>query len=453
MLPTIAQVAHRPSLPFALAFVLLVAGCSHIAVEPTPDTATGSDGRSVLRVALFPWIPDAAGDGFAALRRNLESEFERRHPDVDLEIRLKPWDDSYYSPAKIAGWLAGGEFDLVEIDTVILGDLVEAEVIEPWPPQDASTFFRAAVDGASIVANPGGDRTWWGVPHLMCGYFLVSQSDRIDGAPSIDEVTSAVREDGRPLLGNFDSSWDLPSLYLDARVDNGFDPADLRRAVEPPLDPATAGAVEKLAALCARDGQNPCVDGTYSDAWDGPVEAFVAGDASGYWGYSERLHLTVKSLRENPAAASKVRITDLRIATLPLGSEATPLLFTDALVRRRGCGAEGSCRRASVAFAEFMNSDWANRQVLLSGDAASIGEAAVPRYLLPATRAAFDIDAIRDDPTYAELREFADSGRALPNDGELYERRRVLAWLLVERLKASQAPTETVRPAPPPQGR
>ncbi|MEM8997238.1 MAG: hypothetical protein AAGF23_20815 [Acidobacteriota bacterium] len=408
-------------------FGLALAGCA--TTGGAPDLPTETTEKHVFRVALFPWIPDAAEDGFESLRSSLEEKFEEAHPQIDLHIRLEKWDDSYYSPAKIAGWLASDEFDVVEIDTVILGDLVKAEVIEPWPAQDASTFFRAAVQGSTIAAKDGGT-VWWGVPHLLCGFFIVSQSPAIDGAQTLTELVDAVERTGLPLLGNFDSSWDLPSLYLDSRVDNALDPSDLQEAVKPPLDTAAAAAVKELAALCDLDGDNPCVDGTYGDAWNAPVEKFLAGEAAGFWGYSERLHLTVKSLLSAGAP-----ISDIRVTTIPLGSQATPLLFTDALVRRRGCGADADCERASAAFAEFINSDWAVKEVLLSGDAASVGKEAIPRYLLPATRSAFDIDGIRDDRIYGELRIFAESGYSLPNDGELYERRRVIAWLLGQELE------------------
>ena len=116
-------------------------------------TATNADevsGRRTLKVALFPWIPDAANDGFASLRKRIEAEFEKRNPDIDLVLRLKKGDESYYNPAKIAGWLASGTYDLVEIDTIILGDLISSETIEPWNQQDNDAYFRAAVQGGTV---------------------------------------------------------------------------------------------------------------------------------------------------------------------------------------------------------------------------------------------------------------------------------------------------------------
>lgn len=406
--------------------LILVGGVS---AGVAPGTSTNPTEKQVFRVALFPWIPDAAEDGFESLRKNLEERFEQANPDIDLVIHLELLDDSYYSPAKVAGWLASEKFDLVEIDTVILGDLVEAQVIEPWPSQDESQFFRAAVQGSTISAEDG-SKVWWGVPHLLCGFFVVSRSPAIGEAKTIADLVAVVESSGLPLFGNFDSSWDLPSLYLDSRIDNDLDPSNLRTAVRPPLVISSSAAVKEFADLCDLNGKNPCVDGTFRNELDAPVKKFVAGETVGFWGYSERLHLTVKSLRSAGASTS-----DIHVTTIPLGTKVTPLLFTDALVRRSGCGANVSCDKASAAFIEFINSDWAVREVLLSGDAASVGKEAIPRYLLPATRSAFKIDGIRKDRIYSELQKFAEDGYSLPNDGELYERRRVIAWLLGQELK------------------
>ncbi len=414
----------------ASVIALMLAGCASTGTAPPSQRQVGEQTgeKEALKVALFPWIPDAAEDGFESLRKRLEAEFERRNPGIDLELRLKQWDDSYYAPAKIAGWLASGKYDLVEIDTILLGDLVEAGVVEPWPAQDESRFFRAAKQGATITDDDG-NSVWWGIPHLLCGFFLVSRSPNIDDSESLTELVAAVQDTELPLLGNFDSSWDLPSLYLDSRVDNDLDPSKLRKAVRPPLSSSAAGAVDQFAGLCEMDGKNPCVDGTFSDQWDAPVERFVAGEASGFWGYSERLHLTVKSLQETESS-----ITDLLVTSIPLGQQATPLLFTDAFVRRAGCMGDAACEESSSAFVGFINDSWAIEEVLLSGDAAAVGRHAVPRYLLPATKAAFDIEGIRKDRLFRELRPFAESGYSLPNNGEMYERRRVIAWLLGQEL-------------------
>lgn len=405
----------------------LLMSCATAGPQETPRETT--PGKSSLRVALFPWIPDAANDGFELLRKRLEEDFEKKNPTIDLTLRLVEYDDSYYQPAKLAGWLASQQYDLVEIDTVILGDLIAAEVIEPWSSQDSSEFLPAAVQASTVTAEDG-KVTWWGVPHLLCGYFIVTKSPEIDGATTLAELTDAVKKIGKPVYGNFDSSWDLPSLYLDSRVDNGLDPRDVPAAVKPPLHEASASSIRSFAELCENQGKNHCTDGTFSEQWDDPVKMFVAGEASAFWGYSERLHLTVRELQ-----AAKLSVDDVHVNTVPLGEKATPLLFTDSFVRRSGCGKDASCNQAAEAFIRYINSDEALSELLLSRDAEAAGLTPVPRYLLPASRSAFLIKGIKEDRLYNELKGFAEGGFALPNDADIYERRRVLAWLLEQKIK------------------
>ena len=57
-----------------LAVLVVCVGC---AVAEPPTT---------LRVALFPYIPDAANDQFAGMRQRLKTEFEAEHPGVRLTL-------------------------------------------------------------------------------------------------------------------------------------------------------------------------------------------------------------------------------------------------------------------------------------------------------------------------------------------------------------------------------
>ena len=188
--------------------------------------------------------------------------------------------------------------------------------------------------------------------------------------------------------------------------------------------------MKTLSHLCAQSGDNPCLDGTYSENWDAPVAQFVEGKAAAFWGYSERLHLTTERLE------TKARSTaSLRVNTLPLGSRAEPLLFVDAFVKRNGCSRDNQCRDAASAFVDFMNSDWALSEVLLSKDAEALGLNPIPRYLLPAAKSAFEIREIDKDPLYKELKPFVQSGYAIPNNADIYEKRHVLTWLLKKSLE------------------
>ncbi len=53
--------------------------------------------QQTLRVALFPYIPDAQNDKFSSLTTYLENAFQRANPGVDLQLRpLNPDDEEFY---------------------------------------------------------------------------------------------------------------------------------------------------------------------------------------------------------------------------------------------------------------------------------------------------------------------------------------------------------------------
>lgn len=65
----------------------------------------------------------------------------------------------------------------------------------------------------------------------------------------------------------------------------------------------------------------------------------------------------------------------------------------------------------------------------------AVPDTAVPRYLLPAARTAYDIKAVASDRLYEELRPFLEDGRAMPNNIDIFERRRAAKAALDAALK------------------
>ena len=55
---------------------------------PSESTKPAAPAPLVIKAALFPYIPDSAGDKFASLIARLESGFEAAQPGVDLQITI-----------------------------------------------------------------------------------------------------------------------------------------------------------------------------------------------------------------------------------------------------------------------------------------------------------------------------------------------------------------------------
>jgi thiamine pyridinylase len=358
---------------------------------------------TTLRVALFPYIPDAGGDQYRRLSAWIESTFEARNPGVDLQLRpLDPQGDDFYNiDTTLAGWLADGPgaYDVVEIDASVLGDLVARRWVQPWPARDSLAWHPAA-----RVAVRRGAVTY-GVPHWLCSYFVFTRQDAVHRAASITNLVQALNASapGKPavLVGNFKGSWETPGYYLDAYGEvRGWQAVPA--ALSPILDTTVLHPLLRLFRQCV--GQhNPCLFGAYEADSVAP-RIFARDSAVALVGYSERLHYVQSFL---PPGQPPVLVS-----AAPLGTGNTPVLFVDLLVKNTRC--QQACSAAADAFAAFLNDPAVVVQVVLSGEA---GVGATPRYLLPATLAPYFSAPLGTDPYYRTLWLAIEHAGPLPNVG------------------------------------
>ena len=410
----------------ALMSLLAMAACGDNASPELPGVDSGEDERTVLRVVTYPWIPDAGGDGFAALTRFIEEDFEDKFPDIDLQLR--PIADSFGvydldaddgGAGPLTRWLTNeptsspthGDNDgyhLVEIDTLLLGDIHERGLIAEWSDIDDGDWHEAAKQAVDI------DGSILGVPRFLCGHFIMSREPAITAANNVDELLSALDSldgDTRRLSGNFLGSWNSAALYIDAWIDTYPESAPIQafgaQSGTLDLDPEVLADLDALSLRCDMDGQNWCLDGTYDDYSDPDRAAkeFGRGLAASTFGYSERLHYIIKE-----SQGAGLSIDDIGISSVPMGDGSKPILFADAFVMRRDC--DEVCRDAAMTFVHYMNDPETHEAIMLSRDS---GEDLIPRYLIPATLSALSDSDLADDPFYAAIREQIRDGRAFPN--------------------------------------
>jgi thiamine pyridinylase len=381
------------------AMLLIVSGCAVKTSAAEPPTT--------LRVALFPYIPDAAGDQFAALRQRLKKEFEADHPTVQLTVDpINTQSEVFYDLTELEKLLspsAQPAADLVEIDTLFLGELIADDKIEKWDalprPED---WHPAAV--AAVTVN--GD--CYGTPHWLCSFFVYSHIPEMSDVHTSDDLVRLLDTKGvcaTHLTGNFAGSFTLPAIYLDAFAET-HGAASAATGLARPADKDVAAKLKAVVAEGAHGGVNPCIDGTLKDDKDitAVVPDFAHGKYDCFFGYSERLqHI----LSDNPAAAPWT------IIPAPLGQGGSPLLYVDALVMRKGLTAAQA--KAAKDFAEYLNRPATQEWVLLSQD----GQNAMPRYLLPATKSAFQSPGIRANRYFATFEASIANGRAMPTSGYL----------------------------------
>ncbi|AKQ65470.1 putative lipoprotein [Myxococcus hansupus] len=368
-------------------------------------------------MVLFPYIPDAADDAFVSLMRRLEADFERQHPDIDVDIVFDPNMDVYdLSEGGMLSWLLGnGAAQVVEIDTLIMGDLVSKGWVRPVPltPGDS----HPAAEQAVTVSGQS-----YGVPTYLCSYVVYSHSPDLssasDGA-SLVRILTDFAPAAIPLATNYSGSWTLPSSYLDAWADTNPS-GELSQALTLPLDAPTLDSFEAVVKSCEiESGRNPCLDGTFADNTQAE-QNFAFGHANGFMGYTERLFFARKA---NPNMALP------EVISVPLGTGSAPTVFVDALVVSAQC--TGPCAEDAQAFTDFMKDPAVRSLIAFSGDAP---QGTTPRYLLQASQDFYQQEPARSDPMYQKYRAFLDGARPYPNQG-FPENRRALQAALLEALQ------------------
>jgi thiamine pyridinylase len=378
---------------------------------------------TILNIALFPFLPDLDNDNHRNLLGYIKDEFEKLYPSVHIIFRPMNVNDEFYDVPQVIDWLDGpaGVYDIVEIDTVILGDLVDAGVVAPqyissrYPPAD---WHPAALGGVTVNGEI------YAYPHLLCAILLFTRDNGIASAVTIDDFIRAANA-AKPkyaynIVGNLNSSWDVTALYLDSY-----------RETHPPYtqlygsfdywDAPDLPNLRRIAQLCALyPNINHCLDGTFSDKYDEPARIFATKQAHGMYGYSERLHQIFK---EGMAAG----ISDLtvKIIPMPLGDIPNePLFYTDAFVFRRGMSFDKLA--AAQNFVEFMATPKMQAAVAAAEETA---KNKVPlRYLLPMSSKAYDVPFLSTDPYY-QLYFRKLTGRNLPNRGMNKLRNNGKEWL------------------------
>lgn len=380
---------------------LLLAGCATRTEQPFAASVAPAE-RFVLRVSLFPWIPEQ--DGFAAW---IETEFEKRNPDIDLVVRpmssasTEAGDLSYdydLTAAALKNVASADHQDLVEVDTIILGKLKAAGAIQPVhiTPGD---FYGFALEAVTL------DGQVYGVPHWSCGYFIITADESVASADTGEALRAALAALGTPspdLGGDVIGSWGSVVSYADAFVDS-YPQGDLAAALRAPtLDSRVAASLGAIGAACNSSGTGLC---NRDD--EGLVKAFGSGQLDALIGYSERLHV----LFSDPG--NQKPLDRIRITPAPLGTGKTAFFFTDALVQSSTC-ISLQCQDAARRFSAFYSSARVMAQSMMAADK---GKRAVPRYLLTASRDAMRQPAVARDPIYRQLAPLLDTARPYPNQG------------------------------------
>lgn len=373
--------------------------------------ATAMHAQGTVKAVLFPYIPDAAGDDFRNLKEMLQNEFSnatrgKYNATITIDPKL-----NLYSMKELEKLLHGQEADVVEVDTLLLGDLVRAKLVAKLPDDLLENILPNAQTAAKI------DNALYAVPTYLCTnvvYTHAKELTSVKGGKGLGKFLTDIPL--IPLVGNYKGSFTSSPTYLDAWADTHCTTGipncteGLRFEVSKGLvDQETMSYFRPLVEICATHSRiNPCLSGAYKDNHNAEA-ALVAQQANGYVGFTEGLFYILSTPREQPP---------VNVVSAPLGKKSHPVMFVDALVVSSKC--QGACFARAVEFIKFMSATKTRELIAFSADA---GKEATPRYLLQANQSFYERKPAVGNQYYRRFKEIIDEAAPFPNDviSELYK--------------------------------
>jgi hypothetical protein len=358
---------------------------------------TGKQNR-VLNVALYPDIPSHPNGNFGKLLEYVVNSYQALNPDVLLNAVMAD-EDAIYSFDGLPPLLGTSGYDVIEVDTLYLGFLASSGLITPvritgdapWPVAMAASTYNGVL---------------YGVPSWLCMDFVFSFSPALKGVHSLSELlkfeTTGPKE--KPaLLADYDGSWRLPSIYINAYVQT-YGYQSLPKALVMPPDPAIIANLKALVTTCEFQMNNSCVDGTNHGKPDGTIERFFAnGNARSDMGFSEQSFYVFL----NQSVAGNVTIVPAA-----WGERPQPLLYSDTFVTNKSTCSADPCQTDSTAFTSLMTSSRMKSYIAFSGDLSSDMP---PRHLLVATQPFWCLDQVKSDPVYQQVAPVLRTAQPFPN--------------------------------------
>jgi len=385
------------------------AECGGLRTRGMNITPQGSDGlilftgtqKRVLNVALYPDLPSHPNGNFTALLDHVVNTFQATNPDVLLNVVMADEDNIYsFDDSGLPRLLGPAGYDVLEVDAVNLGFLVSKNLITPakivgdppWPVAEA----------ASTISH-----TLYGVPSWLCMDFVFSFSPALKSVHSLSALLrfeTSIPKSKPALLADYDGSWRLPSIYINAYVQTyGFQ--NIGKAFVMPPDRAVVSNLKALAATCEFQSVNSCIDGTNHNAPDGTIDRlFATGNAGSDMGFSEQSFYIVL----NQAVPGNVKIIPA-----PWGERPSPLLYSDTFVTNKGTCSADPCQSDGAAFAAVMTGANMKNYIAFSQD---LSPDMPPRHLLVATQPFWSLANVTADPVYQQVLPVIQRGHAFPND-------------------------------------
>ena len=281
----------------------------------------------------------------------IKAEFQAYYQQESLEVDLRFVSSAdACNPDVIATEFRNNEIDILEIDTIILGEVADKEVLLPidnvYPDYKVDDFFPVAVQSSRYRDN------LYGIPTLVCGNFFIEYAKSATATPYLPtevvdsmsymenllcKISGPHSDRSAVLHSNFRGSWTLPLLYMQWFVVQNPH-RDIGNAYFPfqPIE-ETLNSLRKFMNLgLDRDGYNKALSEYYKTNPTELITDMATSDHSLFNGYTEISGQVVKQSKRSQQ-------TGLNI--INAAAYSRHITFTDAVVVNRAHGVSRDARK------------------------------------------------------------------------------------------------------------
>jgi len=353
--------------------------------------------HSPLKIIAYPYIPDLAGDGLVGLADFLQDRF---YSDTGRRVQIL-FDFTYatdtYTPSLVVGALSTGGYDMQEIDSIILGYLIQHNAIQRIP--DGVSYDGYPANVLKMTGDANGVQ--WGHPSYTCTNIYFSYNRKLrgndDGHSFLEFVHDNVASNQLGWTGDLSSEPDLRLEYLDGWRDshpNVNSQPWYPAGYSPLLSQIDQGVISNILALrdyCDLNHNNDCTDGGYYNNPDEWFTEFANGGSLVLQGFPEYTSEILKRANTDPNNPTKLHYA----STAWVGNGDKPFLFTDSwVISRANCDAD--CVSTAKIFLNWQRQNWAEL-ISLGKDLSPV----TPRFLAVAYQPFYQSEEMCDLPDWA----------------------------------------------------
>ena len=384
-----------------------------------------------LRVAIYSWIPDLADDKLQTLKEWIEATFEAENSEIDLKI-LTAIGFDIYDIDDLKSHLINDPSapHVVEIDTILLGEIVDEDLIAEIDPQTYGLKVPGAYLPFTLEAVQY-NGSYYAVPTFICANYLmgvnVGDASQIcpiqNGATAYSDLNNVLNQCKQNLIfpprtmtltGNFKGSWQLPNVYIDTYIDHHG-----RNTVYEAINsniPAQTDVISDMKSFieyCQTEDGNKCFSGAFKSVVSMLTAVVDKRQTITSYSYSEYIGTYLQHTLNNG-----IHFDVYDIIAPPLGPNNNFLMYTDALVINKALQTTTTLQDID----DFINfySRLNTRLSIAFGD--DLPAPHPPRYLMQARNDFYTTQNVTNDSIYSLLNGTLQYAVAAPNHGLYYNR-------------------------------